>query len=212
MLGSCPSLKDIFSGALKRTRKIPILDECLIGINAIFNISNPTTQLKHKSTFQRQNHFYGCCGGVVFLYRKRHNHHIKSILSTVNGQRTNETKYNTIYLLLSTPVSSWKTPHSTVLPSPRIKNGRRKKDTVPLSSLCPSRSFSDCPFMRVAIVLRWWEWRTVWHPPPHRPWHPCASVNIPSPAVIHARPILIVCLIFFVLSASRGNANYPIDS
>ena len=31
---------------------------------------------------------------------------------------------------------------------------RRRKDTVPLSSLCPSRSFSDCPFMRVAIVMR----------------------------------------------------------
>ena len=76
--------------------------------------------------------FLLCCFVVV----QTHNHHI-NLFRPKSKERT---KQNTIYLLLSTTVSSWSNLHSTALP-PRIKHGRRRKDL--LRWLCSPHSFSD---------------------------------------------------------------------
>ena len=54
----------------------------------------------------------------------------------------------------STAISLWSTLHSMTLPPPppRIKNGRRRKATVPSSLLCVSCSFWDFPCTRVVLM------------------------------------------------------------
>ena len=140
----------------------------------------------------------------VIFDTSSHNIYFDWSIVVIRNERNNYiqcSKLQYIYHSSST-VSLWRTRHSTALPPPRriIKAGRRRKATVPSSSLCPSRSFSDCPFMRVAIVMRW-EWRTVWHHH-HRP---CPSwARVPQPRYRrHARKMRIVeSLIRFVAGTS----------
>ena len=127
--------------------------------------SKLTSDFANKLYYRFCNFWLCCC---VSLCRETHNRHIKYILLNVKRK----------YWLLSPTASSWRTRHSTTLPPPPpsrtiIKAGRRRKATVPLSWLYPSRSYF--PFMRVAklvaalllsVVVVRWEWRTVWPPRP----------------------------------------------
>ena len=112
-----------------------------------------------------------CC--VVLL------HHIKSNLSkvkTTNETTTIQYSISIYYLISSTPVSRWKTRHSTAPPTPPkiTRIGRRRKDTVPSSLLYPSRSYFPC--IRVVIlaaalifIMVRWDRQTLRHPPHPRP-------------------------------------------
>ena len=104
--------------------------------------------------------FCNFCCVVLLLCAENTSLRQKYILLNVQKNERNKIQYSISIYYTSPTVSLWRTRHSTALPSPRriIKAGRRRKATVPASlSLCPScpsHSFSVCPFMRVAIVMR----------------------------------------------------------